>query len=175
MEIAWKHVVNCRTQFSPAWSGSKVHNSLQSLSPDNIICCWQAKSKNPPDFKPLSGCHTKPRFHCVGTELFNFPESCEITRKPWYFTWKRASHGVLTVAMALLRSLHGALSCSYRVPLAILSALTMHAMHFHGVHTALTSQTDISKHANNLHANTTDNHSVCTTTLVSTLGAPIAM
>ena len=30
----------------------------------------------------LKSCHTKPRFHCIGTELFNFPERSEIARKP---------------------------------------------------------------------------------------------
>ena len=36
-------------------------------------------------------------------------------KKPWYFTWKRACHGVLAATKALLRSSHGVLSRSYEV------------------------------------------------------------
>ena len=56
--------------------------------------------------KNLSLCHTKSRFHCVGLE---FPESRAIVKNPWYFSWKRACHGVLTATMTLLRSSHGVL------------------------------------------------------------------
>ena len=77
-----------------------------------------------------SPCHTKPRFHCVGTELFNFPEHREIARKPWHFSWKKACHGVLTATKALLRSSHGVLSRSNGV-------IVGDSLRFHDAFTAL--------------------------------------
>ena len=69
-------------------------------------------------------CHTKPCFQCLGTELFNYPESREMERKSWYFSWKGARHSNLKVIKALLRSAHGILSRYYGVLLSGFSALS---------------------------------------------------
>ena len=63
----------------------------------------------------LNACHTRRCFHCVATELFNFPEHHENARKSWYFSWKIVCHGVLTATKALTRSSYGVLSRSYGV------------------------------------------------------------
>ena len=62
---------------------------------------------------------------------------------PDIFHDKRACYGVLTATKSLLWSSHGLLSRSYEVlsdslpSHNALTMLTMHALHFHGVHTAL--------------------------------------
>ena len=96
----------------------------------------------------LSPCHTKPCLHCAGTGLFNFPE---IARKfVKYFSWKGASHGVLTsysdhgfATELAWRSISFLPSSCWR--LSVLSwgfqathKVTMHALSFHSLCSTLT-------------------------------------
>ena len=107
-----------------------------------FVVCW------------YSPCHTKPHFHCIGMELFNFLESCETARKPWYFcvkkglSWRSYSyHGVATEFQ--WRS-YGVLVGDSLRSHDTFTALTMHALCFHGIHTALTmcwKCSDISKNS----------------------------
>ena len=84
----------------------------------------------------LKACHTKRRFHCVGTEFLNFSERREITRIPDVFLEKAP-------ATASSQRCYGALVASYRVPteflLAILCALATRSLRFHGAHIACTA------------------------------------
>ena len=137
----------------------------------------------------LNACHTRRLFHCVATELFKFPEHRENARKSWYFSWKIVSHGVLTATKALPRSSHGVLSCSYGVhggdSLCSQGAFTarprrsQRMRHFftalplrwRRVEDAVTSP----RKSCSLRANATDDHGVCTTTLVCAHGALICV
>ena len=89
--------------------------------------------------------HTKPRFHCVGTELFKFPMRREIASKSWYFSRKRAYHGVLTASLQRPWRCYRARMAFYRVhkefSLAIPCALTTLSLRFHGARNACTAST----------------------------------
>ena len=75
-------------------------------------------------------------FHCIGTELFNFSEHREIARYPDIFLEK----GSVTASLQQPRRCYGALVAFFLIPTeflsAILCALTILSLSFHGAHHA---------------------------------------
>ena len=60
----------------------------------------------------LNVCHTRRRFHCIATELYNFPEHPENSRNHDIFREKMS----VTVSLQRPRRWNGALMVFYRVP-----------------------------------------------------------
>ena len=86
----------------------------------------------------LSPCHTKPRFHCVGTELFKFPEPVRRQANLDIFRGK----GPIRPSLQRPWRCYRARMAFYRIPkeflLAILCALTMLSRRSQCVHCAFT-------------------------------------
>ena len=109
----------------------------------------------------LYACYTSRHLHCLATELIFFVTNC-LSRRPYSdqgvameFSWR---------SFAFLRCSWWRFSAPSRCFHCASTALTAHATRFHGVATlnAMTSpRTPCS-----LRANATDDHDVCTTTLV---------
>ena len=183
-------VFSLRTQSNgPVWLTWEPITSMPLRSIGKIWSCYelnkQAKTELP--FSLSKPCHTKPGFHCIGTEFFHFLEHQDIARKPWYYVKKGLSQRPKSdqdVATELAwRSITFLRSSCWQF-----SALARLSLHFHGTHNACTALSQCSHRAEgllntvtsqrmpyNLLANAMDDHSVCTTTVVHAHGAPIAL
>ena len=130
-QILFSQIYMHLAKTSERWENLYTASSTRRKHSANVV---MAQWKRP--------CHTKPRFHCVGTELFKFPECREISSKSWFFSRKRAYHGVLTATMTLLQSSHGILSflrsSRWRAYDAF-TALSRRSQCVYCVHTALTA------------------------------------
>ena len=115
---------------SERWENLYTASSTRRMHSANVV---MAQWKRP--------CHTKPRFHCVGTELFKFPECREIASKSWFFSRKRAYHGVLTASLQRPWHCYRARMAFYRSYGVLVGALTTLSLRFRGARNACTAST----------------------------------
>ena len=70
-----------------------VKGVIQNIKPLTCFCNWAGLNTTSNEcltkYGCLKACHTKWRFHCVGTVFFNFSEHRESPRNSWCISWKK--------------------------------------------------------------------------------------